>query len=123
MNISSLNQQVLELYNSEKELYGLAGSVCHVVEATKRAEKAEELLEQPDSVELSSDHLTILKQIVTVGEKVQETACNWMNVIFGGVAEENGECAPSLMDSFCLKVHIVNAYLDANATQGPTCRN
>lgn len=115
MNISS---QVLEIYDSEETLYRLAGSVCRVVEAAKRAKRAEE---QPDSTELSSDHLTILKQIVTVGEKVQETACDWMNVIFGGVAEENGECAPSLMASFCLKVHIVNTYLDANATQGHTC--
>lgn len=121
MNISSLNQHVLDLYESEETLYRLAGSLCRVVEATERAMKAKEQLEQPDSMNITNTHLTILRQMVTVGEKVQETACDWMNVIFRDVAEENGECNYSLMTSFCLKVHIVNAYLDGKAIQGHTC--
>ena len=35
-----------------------------------------------------------------------------VNALFGGVAEENGECSMELMLSFCIRVNIVNTYLD-----------
>ena len=45
----------------------------------------------------------------------QEIICSvflQFNAMFGGVAEESGECSDSLMTDFCHRVHIVNTYLD-----------
>ena len=67
--------QSVELY-SESELYRVAGSVCRVVEATRRAER---VMESPQSLlELSKDQLAALQLMVTVGVVVQDTACAWV---------------------------------------------
>lgn len=77
MDFSSLSQNPLQFYNnSEERLYRVAGSACRVVKSTRRAEA---VLEQQDS-DISDDQLTILQQIVTVGVKVQEAACDWVSI-------------------------------------------
>ena len=65
----------LELY-SESELYRVAGSVCRVVEATRRSEK---VLNQSQPLAMNDDQLAHLELMVIVGVKVQETACAWVN--------------------------------------------
>lgn len=72
----------LELYNNEKKLYSVAGSVCHVVE-TIQGVKGIAGVQQ-----LSEEMQETFRLIQQIGEKVQWEACNWVSTLDGWVSEK-----------------------------------
>lgn len=72
----------LELYNNEKKLYSVAGSVCRVVETIQGVKGIAGVQQLSEEMQETS------RLIQLIGEKVQWEACNWVSTLDGWVSEQ-----------------------------------